>query len=474
MKRPRPLEPKDTVYAARELIRRGFTLKGVQTLRFHKGEFWIYSEGAYHPWSDEECEAIILLFLEKSVDPGESRRFQPTVSTVRNVRAALQSLCMLETAMEAPAWLQGAPPDLVVLNPCEMMSVRNGLLHVPSGTLHAPTPTYFCTSAAGISYDVTADAPTAWLKFLDDLFGDDEEAIRALQEWFGYMLTPVTSFHKILLLIGPKRAGKSTIGRVLRAMLGEGNVGSLTFAALYERFGLQPLIGKPCCLIPDARMDPRKSGAAPLERLLSISGEDTVTIDRKYRDPWVGKMSTRFAIISNDMPHLPDASGALVARLLILRLRKSFEGSEDSELFERLLKEMPGILNWSIEGYRRLYERKRFVQPASSDDIVSDMGAMSSPVKAFVEDRCVIGPTHFAPKEHLFKAWRSHCVKTGNQPGTIETFGRDLRSVVPELGLSRPTVNGERVRMYTGIALADRATAGASDDPKIVRLSRTS
>ena len=25
-----------------------------------------------------------------------------------------------------------------------------------------------------------------------------------------------------------------------------------------------------------------------VERLLSISGEDTITVDRKYREPWTG------------------------------------------------------------------------------------------------------------------------------------------------------------------------------------------
>ena len=41
-----------------------------------------------------------------------------------------------------------------------------------------------------------------------------------------------------------------------------------------------------------------------VERLLSISGEDTLTIDRKYRDPWTGRLPTRFMILTNELPQV--------------------------------------------------------------------------------------------------------------------------------------------------------------------------
>ena len=58
-----------------------------------------------------------------------------------------------------------------------------------------------------------------------------------------------------------------------------------------------------------------------VERLLSISGEDTLTIDRKYRDPWTGQLPTRFLVISNELPRFGDASGAIATRFVMLTLR---------------------------------------------------------------------------------------------------------------------------------------------------------
>ena len=52
-----------------------------------------------------------------------------------------------------------------------------------------------------------------------------------------------------------------------------------------------------------------------VERLLSISGEDTLTVDRKYREPWTGQLPTRIVILSNELPRLTDSSGALASRI---------------------------------------------------------------------------------------------------------------------------------------------------------------
>lgn len=55
-------------------------------------------------------------------------------------------------------------------------------------------------------------------------------------------------------MVGPKRGGKGTIGRVLTGLLGAHQVAAPTLASLSTNFGLQPLIGRPLALISDARL----------------------------------------------------------------------------------------------------------------------------------------------------------------------------------------------------------------------------
>jgi putative DNA primase/helicase len=61
--------------------------------------------------------------------------------------------------------------------------------------------------------------------------------------------------------------------------------------------------------------------------------------------------------LTNELPRFSDSSGALAGRFVILRMTESFYGKEDTGLTQRLLAELPGILNWAIEGWHRLRER---------------------------------------------------------------------------------------------------------------------
>jgi putative DNA primase/helicase len=51
-----------------------------------------------------------------------------------------------------------------------------------------------------------------------------------------------TSLQKLLMVVGPKRSGKGTIGRVLTGLLGVHNTAAPTLASLTTNFGLAPLI----------------------------------------------------------------------------------------------------------------------------------------------------------------------------------------------------------------------------------------
>lgn len=168
------------------------------------------------------------------------------------------------------------------------------------------------------------------------------------------------------LLVGPKRSGKGTIARVLTGLLGVHNTAAPTLAGLTQNFGLQPLVGKPLAVISDARHGSCADNTIAVERLLSISGEDTLTIDRKYRDPWTGRLPTRFMILTNELPRFSDSSGALASRFVMSILRTSFYGRENPKLTAELLAEAPGIFKWALEGLDRLRDRGYFQLPASA------------------------------------------------------------------------------------------------------------
>jgi putative DNA primase/helicase len=290
------------------------------------------------------------------------------------------------------------------------------------------------------------------LTFLHQLWADDPQSIEVLQEIFGLALTADTRYHKIFMLCGPKRGGKGTVGRVLTAMLGKGNVSSPTLAGLATNFGLQCLIDKPLAIISDARLSGRVDQAVVVERLLSISGEDGQTIDRKHREPVTLTLPTRFLVLTNELPRLSDSSGAMASRFIIMKLTQSFYGREDHGLTARLLTELPAILNWSIAGLRRLEARGRFIQPLSAAEDLAELETLGSPIAAFVNETCTVGPGHTITVKGLFNAWLEWCKEGGrDHPGNVQTFGRDLRAAFPSIKIVQPREN-DRIRTIEGIS----------------------
>ncbi len=132
---------------------------------------------------------------------------------------------------------------------------KSRLIHLPSLAAGKPhqvpaTPKFFSMSALDFDFDFgDAPIPTTWYTFLNQLWPDDAESVATLQEWFGYCLTADTRQHKIMMLVGPKRSGKGTIGRVLRALVGAENVCGPTLASLGTNFGLWPFLGKTLAIL---------------------------------------------------------------------------------------------------------------------------------------------------------------------------------------------------------------------------------
>jgi putative DNA primase/helicase len=451
------LDPRDPMGIARALVAARFTNDGYRLLHRHRGAFWQYQASHYVLADQETMRATIWQFLEGSQRRGGNGKtvpFKPTQAQISNTIDALIAVVNLDSRIDPPAWIVGTndlPPA------AELVPVGNGLLHLPSGDLYPPTPSYFGLAASEVDFDPDAPEPKHWLAFLHELFGDDIEAIETLQDWFGYALSVDTSQQKILLIVGPRRSGKGTIARVLTALLGRDSVTAPTLAGLQTNFGIAPLIGKPLAIISDARLGGKSDQAIIAERLLSISGEDAITIDRKHSTAWTGRLPTRFMVLTNELPRIADTSGALAGRFIILVLTHSFFGREDPSLAGRLLTEPSGIMNWALVGYRRLRQRSYFIQPASANEAVEQLEALGSPVKAYVREHCRVGPGHTVPIELIYQDWRMWCENNGRrEPGTKQSFGRDLKAAVPGLQTSQPRHGEDRVRVYEGISLKTR------------------
>lgn len=446
------------------IILRALTVRGVLTLRHWRGSWMRWADRQWAETDAAEIRHHLYGFTENAVWPKVTKDeivpvgWNPNRAKIADLTDALAAAVWLDSAQEAPSWLGDDDRD-----PTRIVACRNGLLDLDGRRLHDHTPLFFNQVAVPFDYAPDAPPPARWLSFLASVWPDDPEAVQALQEWFGYVLSGRTDLEKILLIVGPRRSGKGTIARILTQLIGMANVAGPTMSSLTTNFGLSPLVGKSLAVVDDARM-PKQNVETIVERLLTISGRGMITVDRKHREQWDGKLPTRLMLLSNELPAFRDTSGALPSRLIILTMEISNLGREDLGLSAALERELPGILNWALDGLDRLTERGRIVEPASSAHAVALLDQGASPIRAFLADRCTVdsAETSFiTPKDDLFAAWQEWCREEArDHPGTKERFSRELFAAQLGIKEARPRVGGVRTQCYVGVRLDRPAARG--------------
>lgn len=452
------LSARRTIPTARAFVAHFYMSDGVQTLHAQSELVLAWNasancyceveDGALRKQTGEWLHEAKTYVYDKRTKQIEFAPFDSNPATVRSAIETVTWQVHLPATVPAPCWLD---PAAARFSPNEIVSCRTHNLHIPTREEFAPTPALFTTFALDFDYDANAPTPEKWLQFLDEVFVGDTQAIDLLHEWFGYSVSGDTSQQKMLLIVGPRRSGKGTIARVLSRLVGPRNVAGPTVGSLASNFGLQPLLGKSLAIVSDARFSGQDVGIV-VERLLCISGEDAISVDRKFLPSVTTKLPTRLVFLTNELPRLLESSTALAGRFLVLQTRKSFYGAEDTGLTDKLLGEMPGIFKWALDGRDHLRTRGRFTEPESSRAAVQELEDLSSPVGAFVRERCIVGPGHRVLLAQIYEAWKAWCEQDGRTTVTSrQMFGRDLAAAVPGVTRRRGT---DLAPFYEGIGLA--------------------
>lgn len=346
--------------------------------------------------------------------------------------------------------------------PRNTVAFANGLLDI-TRVEEGLTPhswRWHSTTCLPYDYDPTATCP-ACLDFLGQVYEGDPGRIGLLQEWAGYLLSGDTSLHKILLLVGAKRAGKSTILEVLENLVGRDNSCATSFRRITGQHGLWGMLGKSACFIGEG--DKGAEGAT--EILKDVSGGGLQTVERKFLSPVSTRLGVRFNVAANSVPAVWDASGALAGRLLVLEHAVTFYGREDRGLPEKLARELPGIANWALQGLARLRANGKFTVPEKTG-LALRVEMESAPMTVFLRERCsiarwadtgepglhVVDDDLDVVKQQFAEAFAGWCSDHGLTVRNGNWAAAELRTVLPKVkdGKSTPP---SRVNTYRGLTL---------------------
>jgi putative DNA primase/helicase len=441
----------------------------------HQDVFMKWDGAAYLPVENATVEAQLSAFLGSAFEKGFEKdkdedgnevkvpkyfRFNPKKSHISEVYAMLGHACHVPmNTMAPPAWLNDTPDEYKVLNPKNLISFRNGLLDISTRKLYPATPFFFTLTALDIEHDPNAPEPELWLEFCQEVTKDRQQLVDLLQEMLGYLISTDTSMHKVFFLWGRPRSGKGTILRITTALVGKQNTRFPTIETLAGRFGLQGLIGGSVAQVTDMNTQSRADLGTSASRINGISGEDGQTVERKGITDWNGVLPVRFQLAGNTLPNFGSHTGAMAARLLIIPFDESFEGREDRALTDKLIAELPGILNWALAGLDRLRLMGEFEEPDDSKAAKLRLIYLSNPIHGFVEEKCVVKAGAGIDKDVLYAAYVAHCDAVRSPPKALGDFTEQLQQIYPTVKAGRRRIGDKRVHTYVGIRLSDEMAA---------------
>ena len=299
-------------------------------------------------------------------------------------------------------------------------SFLNCDLKFDDGTILPHSPEHLTTMQSGVSFDLTATAPN-FKKFLNDIFADDEDTISFLQEFFGYVLQVSQRANAFLVIVGPGANGKSVLVSILASLIGIKNVSAVPFESLSSPFALQPMLGKKINIATENL--PEISNSAKLK---SITAGEEISINRKNLPEITSKLGVKLVFVLNDEPLFRDSSHGLVRRLFLIRMDKIFKKSEQDPYLENKLRaELPGIMNWSLVGLRRLIENNfKFTTSESMENAKHNILAKTSPVASFVDEIVVLSNGNVMKCKDVHDYFQEWCASKGIMIGVYSSAAK--------------------------------------------------
>ncbi|WP_256298911.1 DNA primase family protein [Haloarchaeobius salinus] len=341
------------------------------------------------------------------------------------------------------------------------VAVGNGLLDLRERTLRDLRPDDYALHRLPVKYDPEAGCP-CWRAFLEQVVSS-ESGRNQLQEFVGYCLAGGEPWlKKALMIFGPTDAGKTVFLEVVERLFGNGaNAAQTPQYLASERWGVHQLADKPV----NIRHDVDAERLQRLGVLKEIIDGNTVTAEQKGRDPYSFKPETRHLFAANRAPKRPVDDEAFWNRWLTIVFPESVPPEKQTpktELLDGLMEELPGVLNWALDGLDRLRENDGFTDAPSPDEVRRRWEQFGSPVERFKYTRLVKDPDVVEPKRRVQEEFTMFCLDNGYEDLSDQELTRELTKD-PAIGQSQRRVDGDRPRVYTGVCLAGDERGGSAD-----------
>ncbi len=260
-------------------------------------------------------------------------------------------------------------------------------------------------------------------KYLDQVIPDVDKQL-VLAEFIASVFSNL-KHEKILILLGKGANGKSVFLEISRALLGEFNVSSFSLESLTDSKGYHRAeLGD--SLLNYAGEISTKVNPDEFKKL--ASGEPTIARSPREK-PFEIKNYGRLAFNCNHLPDITDNSNGFFRRFLIIPFDVSIPTKDQNKNLakEIIEEELPGIMNWILEGLKRLYLNQGFTECQASNEILEWYKRSGNSIESFIQDSKSIlrEKKHFA--KEMYKMYLEYCKEHDVHYKPEKTFYMNLK-----------------------------------------------
>jgi P4 family phage/plasmid primase-like protien len=337
-----------------------------------------------------------------------------------------------------------------------LLNFPNCLLDIETGQRREHDIKYLQTIQLGFDFDPAAQCPR-WLRFMDEILPDDEGARDFLQEFVGYLLTPDTRHEVFVVLIGEGRNGKGVFQHVVVELLCRENVSFFKIDEIGQPHKGIHLAGK----LANFSSENEAKIIQDTSMLKKISSGEPFEDSEKFKPRQTVYPFARLLFSTNNVLRFQDTSDGFRERLRMINFNQQFKGDKkDMGLKHYLVRnELPGILNWALEGLRRLNLRGHFVESALMAAAADETREGASSVFGFVRDRCVSGePEMWDGRNRMYRAYVRYCELSGFKAHSNgRGFWADVKRAAPTVVLEDASeiMDGQLQRIVRGVMLRE-------------------
>lgn len=367
-----------------------------------------------------------------------------------------------KSAIEAAIWLARSEPGIPArLTEFDsdgwLLNVQNGTINLRTGELQPHCRDNLISNVIEIPFEKGSDYEL-WDAFLWRVTDRNEDLYAYLRRFVGYLLVGDTSDQSLHFLYGLGANGKTVFCEVLQRLLGEYAITVSPDLIMLRRHASIPndvarLRGTRAALMNETSQGSRFDEA----KLKDLTGGDTLTARFLHQEFFDFRPTHRILIRGNHKPAIGGTDEGIWRRLRLVPFTVSIPPDEqDRELLHKLEVELPGILQWALQGCRE-WQQEGLKPPPIIAEAVRQYREESDTLGRFIAEHCEVRKLAQVKSSTFFQRYQHFA----EQAGERWIASKDLPHEMQRRGFQSKRMTAGN--FFLGIELTESLTPHWSD-----------